>query len=345
MKTAVFIGRFQPPHHAHLETITRTLARFDRLIMVLGSAFCYPTPKNPFSADERQAMIRASLDAKAAERLHFVAVADDFYDDPRWFRTVRAAVEGLAGPGAEIYITGYHKDESSYYLHGFGNWPFEPSGVTSTLNATDVRNSYFAGNADWKAMVPEAVRQYMEQFATTPEFSRLQAEWKTLQYYRSLEQRYPYPIVHVATDAMVLAQKHVLLVERAGALSKGAWALPGGYVETKETLLEAALRELHEETGLQIKPSSLKATKAFDYPGRSLRGRVISFGHFFDLGNTPPLPAQGQDDAARAFWLPLHELPQHQARFFEDHYQEIRWFLERHGQEPKTKGARSDPSP
>jgi bifunctional NMN adenylyltransferase/nudix hydrolase len=330
MKTAVFIGRFQPPHRAHLETITRALARFDRLIVVLGSALCYPTPKNPFSAEEREAMIRASLDAEALQRIHFVAVPDDFYDDPRWFRTVRAAVEAITGPQANICITGYDKDESSYYLHGFGNWPFEPSGVVSTLNATDVRNSYFAGNDHWKAMVPEAVRQFMEQFAGTAEFSRLQAEWNTLQYYRSLDQRYPYPIIHVAADAMVLAQDQVLLVERAGALSQGAWALPGGYVELKETLLEAALRELHEETGLHLQPSQLSATKAFDYPGRSLRGRVISFGHFFNLGDNPPPPVQGRDDAASAFWLPLGELPRYQARFFEDHYQEIRWFLERH---------------
>ncbi|MCX7783969.1 MAG: NUDIX domain-containing protein, partial [Meiothermus sp.] len=293
---------------------------------------CYPTPKNPFSAEEREAMIRASLGAGAGERLHFVAVPDDFYDDPRWFRTVRAAVEAITGPGADICITGYDKDESSYYLHGFGNWPFEASRVVSQLNATDVRNSYFAGNNDWKAMVPEAVRQFMEQFASTPAFSRLQAEWKTLQYYRSLDQRYPYPIIHVATDAMVLAQEQVLLVERAGALSKGAWALPGGYVELKETLLEAALRELHEETGLQLQPSLLKATRAFDYPGRSLRGRVISHGHFFDLGDAPPPSVQGRDDAASAFWLPLSELPEHQARFFEDHYLEIRWFLEHHRQ-------------
>jgi bifunctional NMN adenylyltransferase/nudix hydrolase len=197
-----------------------------------------------------------------------------------------------------------------------------------------VRNSYFAGSADWKAMVPEAVRQFMEQFATTAEFARLQAEWKTLQYYRSLDQRYPYPIVHVATDAMVLAQEQVLLVERAGSLSKGAWALPGGYVELKETLLEAALRELREETGLQLRPTALKATKAFDYPGRSLRGRVISFGHHFSLEGPPP-PVKGQDDAARAFWLPLAELDRHQARFFEDHYQQICWFLGRAPQPPK----------
>ena len=38
MNTAVFIGRFQPPHLAHLQTITQALARFDRLLVVLGSA-------------------------------------------------------------------------------------------------------------------------------------------------------------------------------------------------------------------------------------------------------------------------------------------------------------------
>lgn len=333
MKTAVFIGRFQPPHLAHLETITRALERFDRLIVVLGSAYCYPSAKNPFSAEVREAMIRASLGADAA-RLQFVAVADDYYNDPRWFHTVRTAVEALAGPQARISITGYDKDESSYYLHGFGDWPFEPSGVVSRLNATDVRNSYFGGSTDWKAMVPGAVRQYMEEFATTREFKRLQAEWKTIQHYRTLEQHYPYPILHVATDAFVLAQEQVLLVERKGALGQGAWALPGGYVEPKETLLASALRELHEETGLELQAQHLKATQAFDYPGRSLRGRVISLGHFFDLQDTPPPAVQGQDDAARAFWLPLAGLERHQARFFEDHYQQICWFLGRAPHQP-----------
>lgn len=347
MNTAVFIGRFQPPHLAHLQTITQALARFDRLIVVLGSAYCYPTPKNPFSAEAREAMIRASLPPDQA-RLQFVAIADDYYDDPRWFRSVRAAVEALTGPNARICITGYDKDESSYYLHGFGNWPFEPSGVVSPLSATEVRNRYFGGSADWQAMVPKAVEQYMRQFATTAEFKRLKDEWETIQRYRSLEQGYPYPILHVATHATVLAQKQLLLIERRGALGHGAWALPGGYVGPKETLLESALRKLREETGLGLQAQHLLASKAFDYPGRSLRGRVISLGHFFDLGDLPPPAVQGQDeddplrdrptavhrDTARAFWLPLAELDGNQARFFEDHYQQICWFLGRAPHQP-----------
>ena len=359
MNTAVFIGRFQPPHLAHLQTITQALARFDRLIVVLGSAYCYPNPKNPFSTEAREAMIRASLPPDQA-RLQFVAIADDYYDDPRWFRSVRAAVEALTGPNARICITGYDKDESSYYLHGFGNWPFEPSGVVSPLSATEVRNRYFGASADWQAMVPKAVEQYMQQFATTAEFKRLKDEWETIQRYRSLEQGYPYPILHVATHATVLAQKQLLLIERRGAFGQGAWALPGGYVGPKETLLESALRKLREETGLELQaqhlvvnsgrsPSVPKgivhlASKAFDYPDRSLRGRVISLGHFFDLGDLPPPAVRGQDgadrssaahrDAARAFWLPLSELDANQARFFEDHYLQICWFLGRAPHQP-----------
>jgi bifunctional NMN adenylyltransferase/nudix hydrolase len=352
MTTAVFIGRFQPPHLAHLKTITRALARYDRLIVVLGSALCYPTPKNPFSAEEREAMIRESLASESQQegktsssplstpwpgpqpstpdtRLHYLHMPDDFYDDPRWFRTVSAAVEDMAGPDADIRIAGFDKDQSSYYLHGFGSWLFEPSGVVSSLSATSIRNSYFAGSDGWKGMVPQAVRRFMEQFVITREYDRLQAEWKTIQHNCSLDKCYPYPIVHVTADSLVLAQGQVLLVEHGGALSKGAWALPGVYVQPRETLLQSALRGLREKTGLVLKPHLLKASKAFDYPGRSQRGRVISHGHFFDLRDTTSPPVHGQNHACTAFWLPLGELYQHQARFFEDHYQIIRWFIER----------------
>jgi bifunctional NMN adenylyltransferase/nudix hydrolase len=311
--------------------MARALDKYDRLIVVLGSAECYPNVKNPFPAEVRERMIRDSLSGKpvthsTTNRLSFVHVPDDYYDDPRWFRTVRARIEAIA-EGSEVCLTGFDKDESSYYLHGFGNWPFEPSGVVSALNATDVRNAYFVGDARWKAMVPDGVREVLEDFASTTEFERLAAEWRQLQWYKAEDKKYPYPINHVTLDAVVIAGRQVLLVERGGVLGRGAWALPGGFLEHKETLLGGAKRELLEETGLQVEDAQLKAVQVFDYPGRSQRGRVITHAHMFHLEVTQAVA--GHDDAKTAFWFPLEALKANRAKLFDDHYQIIAWFLER----------------
>lgn len=334
MKTAVFIGRFQPPHKAHLETMQRALKRHNRLIVVLGSAESYPNFKNPFSAPQREAMIRAALEEAGAKgELRFVYVPDDYYDDPRWFRAVRTGVLEVTPNKSHIYLTGFNKDESSYYLMGFPDWPFEESGVSSPLNATDVRKAYFAGDENWKTMVPPAVQRFLEDFAQTPEYPRLQAEYQTIEHYKKLDKTYPYPINQVAVDAVVLCSERVLLIERGGAIGKGAWALPGGYLETKETLLQGAKRELTEETKLHlldpVLEQSLKAVQVFDYPGRSARGRVIAHAHLFDLGPRDLPKVEGHDDASKAFWLPLEQLQLNRSRFHDDHYQIIRWFLER----------------
>jgi 8-oxo-dGTP diphosphatase len=58
------------------------------------------------------------------------------------------------------------------------------------------------------------------------------------------------PIIKAAS-ACVWRGEDVLLVQRASSLGKGLWSLPGGKLEPGETLHQAALRELHEETGVQ----------------------------------------------------------------------------------------------
>ncbi len=60
------------------------------------------------------------------------------------------------------------------------------------------------------------------------------------------------PIVGVG--ALVMKDQRVLLVRRAAPPEAGKWALPGGKVELGEGVLEAARRELIEETGLDCEP-------------------------------------------------------------------------------------------
>ncbi|MHB1959385.1 MAG: NUDIX hydrolase [Acidobacteriaceae bacterium] len=64
----------------------------------------------------------------------------------------------------------------------------------------------------------------------------------------------------------------VLLVRRAKAPLEGEWSLPGGAVELGETLEEAIVREVVEETGLRVTP--LQALKAFDHIDRDADGRI-----------------------------------------------------------------------
>lgn len=62
---------------------------------------------------------------------------------------------------------------------------------------------------------------------------------------------------HVLVNTIVASGDRVLLCRRANPPSAGLWALPGGFVESGETLEEAAARETLEETGVRLDPAEL----------------------------------------------------------------------------------------
>lgn len=63
--------------------------------------------------------------------------------------------------------------------------------------------------------------------------------------------RYP-PRPILGVGALIFRDDLLLLAERGGPPMQGQWSLPGGAVETGETLLEALSREVLEETGLAV---------------------------------------------------------------------------------------------
>jgi 8-oxo-dGTP diphosphatase len=82
-----------------------------------------------------------------------------------------------------------------------------------------------------------------------------------------------YPVAPiVGVGAVVFDADCVLLVRRAKAPLAGEWSLPGGAVELGETLEEAIIREVAEETGLRVMP--LQVLKAFDHIERDGEGRI-----------------------------------------------------------------------
>ena len=87
MATALYIGRFQPPHLGHISVIKEILKKYDSVIIGIGSAQEKGTYENPFSAAERIRMLKLSIkDAGLpAEKFFFVKINDAF-DDFKWVK-------------------------------------------------------------------------------------------------------------------------------------------------------------------------------------------------------------------------------------------------------------------
>ncbi|HYO80202.1 MAG TPA: NUDIX hydrolase [Bryobacteraceae bacterium] len=94
----------------------------------------------------------------------------------------------------------------------------------------------------------------------------------------------------------------ILMVQRGGEPLKGWWSLPGGVLETGETLAEGVQREVLEETGLQIEPVS--TFEIFERIMRDPKGRaeyhyvLIDFICRVKGGTLSPA-----DDCADAQWM------------------------------------------
>lgn len=114
-----------------------------------------------------------------------------------------------------------------------------------------------------------------------------------------------FPPFAVTVDAALFTIRagrlSVLLVERGNDPYRGAWALPGGFVEQDEDLEHAALRELAEETGLEAFPGHLEQLATFGRPGRDPRMRVVSVAYVGMMPALPP-PVGGDDASAARFW-------------------------------------------
>ncbi|MFD1731375.1 adenylyltransferase/cytidyltransferase family protein [Deinococcus malanensis] len=167
----MYIGRFEPPHQAHLLVMLEALQSVQKLIVVIGSARAARNTKNPFTAEERQDLIWAMLLEAGVpkSRVLFVHVRDYFYNESLWLSEVQAGVQAHTRGSTDVALIGHLKDESSYYLRSFPAWEFIPTHVVSALSATDVRRAYFEDRLeDVLGMVPPAVHAFLVRFHQTP---------------------------------------------------------------------------------------------------------------------------------------------------------------------------------
>jgi 8-oxo-dGTP diphosphatase len=106
----------------------------------------------------------------------------------------------------------------------------------------------------------------------------------------------------VCVGAVAVDGDRILMIRRGHGPAAGAWSVPGGRVEHGETLAEATVRELREETGLEGVCGTLVGwVERLDGPHHFV---ILDF-RVTVLDPTDPVAG---DDAAEAAWVPLAEL-------------------------------------
>ena len=110
---------------------------------------------------------------------------------------------------------------------------------------------------------------------------------------------------HVTTDVIGLRDEHVLLVRRADHLVEGGkWALPGGYMDRDESLVECAVREFLEETGYAC--SAIRLFNVDSRPQRPGNERQNVTGVF--LADVGAQVGEPDDESTDMRWFSLEEI-------------------------------------
>jgi 8-oxo-dGTP diphosphatase len=121
---------------------------------------------------------------------------------------------------------------------------------------------------------------------------------------------YEYPRAALTVDCVVFGfdegDLKLLLIQRDLEPFAGKWALPGGFVRVEESLDEAALRELQEETG--VGKVYLEQLYTFGEPKRDPRERVVTVA-YYALVKLSDHRIKGATDARNAAWFDINDLP------------------------------------
>lgn len=332
---SIFIGRFQPFHMAHYELVKEALNQAETAIVVIGSYKKASSPRQPWSGEEREAMMRAALTPEENSRVKVIFVRDYMYKNHLWLADVSRQVNEIVGVSESVVLVGHEHDYSSDYLRGFPQWNkhLVPN-IDSMPHATEIRYLYFTHDVSYKKSLPAATVKYLEDFKKTEKFKAVKSYFDDVWNGKNGKNAWrgsPFPVTFHTVDSVVIKSGHVLCVRRGKAYGGGQIALPGGFLEQNEFMRDGALRELKEETAIAMSKEELskfvRDEHPFDHPDRSERGRTITQAYFIDLGMGPLPKVKGSDDADKAWWMPLDEFYTREEEFFEDHYHIIDYFV------------------
>jgi len=352
-KVAVYIGRMQLHHLGHDYVLQHCVKNYDVTVVLVGSAFKARDIKNPFTYQERASILDVWFkDLRAA---HFILpLKDQTYNNPKWIQSVQEAVNtatqqlGLSMNQVDVTIVGSDRDNSTWYLKAFPQWNrdlIDQNPNFLGLAATQLRERLWMGvdHSDWSE-ISDLTKSFLSLWKGSDSYADLVEDYDWLRRYWA-QWKGPHAPVFKTVDATVIQSGHVLTITRAMRPGKGQVAVPGGFVKPHQTLLDAVIEELIDETGIRLAEGkrwreiteqtligSIVAQREFDAPDRDMRGRMFTTNFLFQLDDTKPLPEvsgqlvpvgdehAGQQETVSADWRPISSARAQSEMWYGDHH-------------------------
>ena len=163
MTRALFIGRFQPFHNAHLLDVKNILKNYDEIVIGIGSSNEKNTFENPFSYDERKAMISKALKANKIKNFKIFPVPD-LYNDGKWVDYILKKL-----PRFDAAYSGNEWTINCFRKH---NIKAKKIKLEKDINSTKVREM-IAKVKDWERLVPKEVADYIGKIKGVERIKRI----------------------------------------------------------------------------------------------------------------------------------------------------------------------------
>lgn len=162
---ALFIGRFQPFHKGHLEIIKRFSREFDKIIIGIGSSQYAFTKENPFTAEEREKMIREALKDCGIGNFEIYHIPD-IHNYPKWVEHVESIV-----PRFDVVLA-----RNPVTLRLFKEKGYKVKRVP-LLGGKDchgrIIRKLMAEGKEWRSLVPEKVAKIIEEIGGEERLKKL----------------------------------------------------------------------------------------------------------------------------------------------------------------------------
>jgi nicotinamide-nucleotide adenylyltransferase len=153
MTRALFIGRFQPFHNAHLADVKKILEECDEIVIAIGSSREKNTLENPFSYDERKQMIEKTLKSHQIKNFKIYSVPD-LYDDRKWVGYIRKNL-----PKFDCVYSGNKWTLKCFSKHDFS---VKKIRLIKGVSSTRIRDRIIKSE-NWGKMVPKEISDYLKK--------------------------------------------------------------------------------------------------------------------------------------------------------------------------------------